>query len=363
MTVLYKPTKQGKTQHWQIEVQGDSFICTYGQLGGAMQKQTTKCSGKNLGKANQTTPEQQAILEAEALVTKKLKSGYSYEISDTSSVSLPMKVKSYQDQLHNIKFPCISTEKLNGVNAMFKRTSDSLTIYSRGGEVYPAIPHLEQHIHDIMDELSHNELNAELYIHGEHLQDIQSAVKKPNSLSPKLTCNIFDIADSAEIYEYRRTKLMTIYNTLESIDHVSLKYIGFLTGVECHSHEQIELHYNQCMDNNLEGTVIKNFKALYQHNVRSSDMFKYKKTQSAEFLIISYELDKNGLPVFILESAGGEFKAKPIGTKEYWSQQIPFTYIGQYATVEYETFSKAGIPLKPIFIATREMTSDGQPKE
>ncbi len=363
MTVLYKPAKTVKTQQWQIEVQGDSFICTYGQLGGAMQKQTTKCSGKNLGKANQTTPEQQAVLEAEALVTKKLKSGYSYEISDTPSVSLPMKVKSYQDQLHNIEFPCISTEKLNGVNAMFKRTSDSLTIYSRGGEVYPAIPHLEQHIHDIMDELSHNELNAELYIHGEHLQDIQSAVKKPNSLSPKLTCNIFDIADSSEIYEYRRTKLMTIYNTLESIDHVSLKYIGFLTGVECHSHEQIELHYNQCMDNNLEGTVIKNFKALYQHNVRSSDMFKYKKTQSAEFLIISYELDKNGLPVFILESAGGEFKAKPIGTKEYWSQQIPFTYIGQYATVEYETFSKAGIPLKPIFIATREMTSDGQPKE
>ena len=128
MTVLYKPTKTGATQQWQIEVQGDSFICTYGQLGGAMQKQTTKCSGKNLGKSNETTPEQQAILEAEALVTKKLKSGYSYEISDTPSVSLPMKVKSYQDQLHNVKFPCISTEKLNGVNAMFKRTSDSLTI-------------------------------------------------------------------------------------------------------------------------------------------------------------------------------------------------------------------------------------------
>ena len=196
MTTLYKPTKTGATQQWQIEVQGDSFICTYGQLGGAMQKQTTKCSGKNLGKANETTPEQQAILEAEALVTKKLKSGYSYEISDTPSVSLPMKVKSYQDQIHNVKFPCISTEKLNGVNAMFKRTVDSITIYSRGGEVFPAIPHLEQYFHDIMDELGHNELNAELYIHGEHLQDIQSAVKKPNKLSPRLTAHIFDIADS-----------------------------------------------------------------------------------------------------------------------------------------------------------------------
>ena len=363
MTTLFKPAKTGATQQWSIEVQGDSFICTYGQLGGKMQTQVTKCEPKNIGRANETTPEQQAQLEAEALVTKKLKSGYSYEISDTPSVSLPMKVKSYQDQLHNIEFPCFSTPKLNGVNAMFKRVDSSITIYSRGGEVYPAIPHLEQHLHDIMDELSHNELNAELYIHGEHLQDIQSAVKKPNSLSPKLTCNIFDIADCSEIYKVRNKKLVELEGNLTKVGSPVLNFVNFLTGVVCESHQHIEKHYNFCMTQSLEGTVIKNFKALYQHNVRSSDMFKYKKAQSAEFLIVSYELDKNGLPVFILESAGGEFKAKPIGTKEYWSQQIPVTYIGHYATCEYETFSKAGIPLKPIFIATREMTSEGEPKE
>ena len=100
MTTLYKPSKQGKTQQWSIEVQGDSFICTYGQVGGAMQTQTTKCESKNIGKANATTPAEQAVLEASALVTKKLKSGYSYEISDTPSVKLPMKVKSYQDHLY-----------------------------------------------------------------------------------------------------------------------------------------------------------------------------------------------------------------------------------------------------------------------
>lgn len=55
MTTLYQPTKQGKTQQWSIEVQGDSFICTYGQLDGAMQTQTTKCTSKNIGKANETT--------------------------------------------------------------------------------------------------------------------------------------------------------------------------------------------------------------------------------------------------------------------------------------------------------------------
>lgn len=51
MTTLYKPAKTGKTQQWSIEVQGDSFICTYGQLGGAMQTQTTKCESKNIGRA------------------------------------------------------------------------------------------------------------------------------------------------------------------------------------------------------------------------------------------------------------------------------------------------------------------------
>ena len=361
-TTLYKSTKTGASQQWSVWVEGDTFICEYGQVGGKLQIQSTKCFAKNLGRANETSPEQQAQLEAEALITKKLKSGYSYSLEAPSEVQLPMKVKSYQDQLNNVIFPCISTEKLNGVNGLFKRVEGKLTLYSRGGEVYPEIPHLTPHIHTVMDELGSNELNCELYIHGAHLQDIQSAVKKPNKLSPKLTANIFDIADSSDIYQYRRNKLKAIYSTLESIDHVSLKYIGFLIGVECNSHEQIELHYNQCMERNLEGTVIKNLKGLYQYNVRSSDQFKYKKTQSAEFLIVGYNLDKNGLPVFILK-ASDDFKAKPIGTKEFWSNFNPENYLGKWATIEFETYSKDGIPLKPIFVSLRECDSNGNPKE
>ena len=51
MTTLYKPTKLGSTQQWSIEVVGDSFICTYGQLDGKLQSQTTKCESKNIGRA------------------------------------------------------------------------------------------------------------------------------------------------------------------------------------------------------------------------------------------------------------------------------------------------------------------------
>lgn len=367
MTTLYKTNKNGSIQQWSVKVDGPTFICTFGQVDGKMQSKSTTCTGKNIGRANQTTPEQQAQLEADALVTKKLKSGYSYDASAPVTVQLPMKVKSYQDQIHNVKFPCISTPKLNGVNAMFKRTVDSITIYSRGGEVFPAIPHLEQHLHDIMDELGHNELNAELYIHGRHLQDIQSAVKKPNKLSPRLTAHIFDIADSDEIYEYRRDKLKSIYSTLESIDHISLKYVGFLTGVECHSHEQIELHYNQCMDLKLEGTVVKNLSALYQHNVRSSDMFKYKKTLDAEYQIVDYESDKNGHPVFrCITPEGKLFKVKPKGTDaERKAMIVNFEsqYLNQWYKIEYEMLSKGKIPLKPVGIGLRDCDINGNPKE
>lgn len=359
MTTLYKSTKSGATQQWSVEVQGDSFICTYGQLGGKLQTQTTLCEPKNIGRSNETTAAQQAQLEADALVAKKLKSGYSYDSTAPVTVQLAMKVKSYQDQVNNVKFPCFSSIKLNGVNAIYRRSEGVLTIYSRGGEVYPPIPHLESTIHYAMDLINSNELNGELYIHGEHLQDIQSAVKKPNDLSAKLSFCIFDIADSTEEF-YARVLAMELLPAYAPALQPSVFAIG---NPVCLSHDDIEAHYNSAIAQGFEGTVIKNSTALYQHNVRSSDMFKYKKTQSAEFLIDSYNLDKNGLPVFVMQCDAGTFKAKPVGTKEFWSAFNPFDYVGKYATVEYETFSKDGIPLKPIFISLREVDSAGEAKE
>ena len=142
-----------------------------------------------------------------------------------------------------------------------------------------------------------------------------------------------------------------------------MKFIKLIPAVLRYTHEELDKSQENAVNAGYEGTVIKNANALYEHNVRSSNMFKYKKTLSAEFLISNYNLDKNGLPVFVMKCDAGEFKAKPIGTKEYWSQQIPVTYIGQYATCEYEVFSKSGIPQKGVFISTRECDNNGNPLE
>lgn len=360
MTVLerlYKKTKTGKVQICDIQIIGSEVVTTFGELGGAMQEVRYTCNGKNLGKTNETTASQQAILEAKSKWDKKIKSGYTLTVDCDTNVQTPAKVKIYQDQIKNVKFPCISTPKLNGVNGLYRRENGELILYSRGGEIYPEIPHLTKLIHTAMDYLKCNELNGELYIHGEHLQDIQSAVKKPNTLSPKLTFHIFDIPDNGAQYIVRRDVLL-------SMPSFSIE-VQTLTGTTCNSHEELEIDYNKTMAMGYEGTVIYNQHHMYKYNERSSDAFKYKKAIDAEFQIIGYELDRQGNPTIICQSEGGPFKVRPTGTAEYRKQlllDMP-NNIGKFYKVEYETLSKDKIPLKPVGICIRDCDQNGQPLE
>lgn len=366
LTTLYKTTKQGKIQQWSIEVVGDSFICTYGQVNGKMQEQSTKCTGKNIGRANESTPEQQAVIEAAALVEKKKKSGYSTDKSAPVIVQLPQKVKSYQDQIKNVKFKCFSTEKLNGVNGTYWLLPDnSLKLTSRGGETYPAIPHLEADIKTIMKHLGLTSINLELYIHGEHLQDIQSAVKKPKELSKKLEANIFEFPEMKCSYEVKRQIMLATMDELSNFfEQIDMK-VNFLTGVECHSHEDIEAHYNQCMAKGLEGTVIYNADAEYKFNTRSSSVFKYKKTIDGEYQIVDMEVDKNRHPVFhCITTEGKVFKVKPKGTdseRKAIVASFESNYLHQWYNISYECLSKGKVPLKPVGNYLRPCDNSGNP--
>ena len=363
---LYKQTKTGATQICDISFEGPKYYVTFGQLDGKLQTNITECKPKNIGKSSETTAEQQAELEALADHKKKIKSGYSTSLDVPSEVTLSAKVKVYQENLKNIKFPAYSTAKLNGVNGLFKRDNSKLTLYSRGGEVYPDIPHLIQPIMDLMDHLNCNSLIGELYFHGQHLQDIQSAVKKPNDLSCRLCFHIFDIPDIQLEYNVKNQVILkNIADTLTALGSPIKQHIGFLIGEECYSHEDIELKFNAAIQSGYEGTVIYNANHVYKYNERSSDAFKYKKALDAEFKIVGYELDKQGNPTLICQSEGGPFKVRPTGTAEYRKQlltELP-NHIGEFYKVEYETLSKDKIPLKPIGLGLRDCHTNGEPIE
>ena len=62
---LFKRASSGKIQQWTISVEGNVITKAYGQVGGAIQVvDDVVKKGKNVGRANATTPEQQAEAEA-----------------------------------------------------------------------------------------------------------------------------------------------------------------------------------------------------------------------------------------------------------------------------------------------------------
>ena len=351
LTVLYKPTKQDKIQQWQIEVQGDSFICTYGQLGGAMQTQTTKCFGKNTGRANATTAEQQAILEAQSKFAKKVKSGYSQELTSTPTVQLPQKVKTYQDNKHLVSYPCYATPKYNGLNGTYWLLPDkTLKLTSRGGDELPPIPHLEPTILKMMEHFKTTCINGELYISGESLQNITSAVKKPKELSKSLVFIPFELPLVSAPYKDKVALL---------IKYIPIVYIT--------REEMLEEFYTATVETGYEGVVIYNTDSIYQFNQRSSTVLKYKPVADAEYKILSYATDRNGHPVFTCETHDGkQFKVKPKGTDEERKQIITnfdSQYKNNYYKIEYEMLSDSGIPLKPVGISLRTCDSNAEPLE
>jgi len=61
---LYKYTTLGQVQQWQIFTSGNTYWTEEG-IHEITKSDPTICIGKNINKSNETTPEQQAILEAQ----------------------------------------------------------------------------------------------------------------------------------------------------------------------------------------------------------------------------------------------------------------------------------------------------------
>ena len=61
LQTIYKKTKTGATQEWSIEVEGNKYRTQSGQVGGVIStNEWTVCFGKNVGRANATTDDEQA---------------------------------------------------------------------------------------------------------------------------------------------------------------------------------------------------------------------------------------------------------------------------------------------------------------
>jgi hypothetical protein len=84
LPILFSRTNTDAVQTWTIEVEGNKYRTYYGQLNSDKIQITewTICEGKNTGKKNATSAEDQALKEAGATWKKKKESGYFENIKD-----------------------------------------------------------------------------------------------------------------------------------------------------------------------------------------------------------------------------------------------------------------------------------------
>lgn len=126
LPTLYK-IKQ-KVLQWEIETfhypEYSEYKVTHGQKGGKLQTTSTMITqGKNIGKANETSIEQQCEAEAKALWQKQIDrknysqftdSGKDYTVSVTKSLYSPMLALEYEKFAHKVVYPCHVSVKLDG---------------------------------------------------------------------------------------------------------------------------------------------------------------------------------------------------------------------------------------------------------
>ena len=158
---LYKRTSTGAVQIWTIEVVGNTFFTKSGQIDGKIQtSKPTICVGMNIGKANETTPQEQALIEAKAKYDKQLKSKYKLSIDDIDKKDFisPTLATLPKKRTKPIVFPAYIQTKYNGVCCIADKEFGTRT---RTGEIFYNVKHI------------HNELkqffidNPDVVLHGE----------------------------------------------------------------------------------------------------------------------------------------------------------------------------------------------------
>lgn len=84
--ILYQKARTGKIKFIELWTEGEFLCSKWGTVGSKEQETRKECEGKNIGKANESTPAEQAIFEMEAKIVKKKKNGYVESLEEAEAV-------------------------------------------------------------------------------------------------------------------------------------------------------------------------------------------------------------------------------------------------------------------------------------
>lgn len=406
--VTYYKKHNGNILKWEIEVINHgkfSTIITYsGELKAKQRINTTKVlTGKNIGKANETTHYVQAVKEADSRMHKKRMEGYNpvsiptmtfiegieaveqylkdtlVEGIDFNGNIKPMLAVTYFKSSKNFKdptgkvwkdrkyyylknpygdipskhiaieFPCECQVKLNGVRCLAHITKDEVKLFSREGTPYnvkSVITPLYQNRKKILEVFDRDYviLDGELYIHGESLETINSAVRgETNLFTPPVDYYVYDtVLDSPFFLRYDAIRACNDFLT-----GTSIKIVETFT---CRNHKAAQRFTDFAIKKGYEGAMFRNNHAPYEPNKRKTNILvKLKRTIQKEFTVIDIvpQEKDNDLGLFLFRTEeGSNFEVNPTFNKLTCGELLinKAFYIGKAVTLTFYEYTEYGIP-------------------
>lgn len=371
---LYSLNTNGSVQEWTVSVHGSTITKRYGRVGGALQTTTdTVRTGKNTGRANETSAAEQALREATSAWEKKQKSGYVQNLQHAQAGKVsaahiaggiePMLAHKWDDHSHKISFPAFMQPKLDGIRCIAVIQNGRCTLWTRTRKPIKSVPHIVSWLETAFAATSHTSpviLDGELYNHSmrNEFEQIVSLVRKdkPDPRCGAVQYHVYDCVMPGTFSE--RWAWLNSIAPLWHVPDYESSTVQLVLTEEITTPEDAIAFFGDMLSDGYEGAMIRN-DAPYEHK-RSYHVQKIKEFADTEFKIVGVESGRGRMSecaVFVCQTPSGEeFRCKMEGSldtlKEYLSK--PKTVIGKLLTVRYQGFTNGGVPRFPVGVAVRD---------
>ena len=393
---LYKIDSLGKLREWTMVIDKDSFYAEKGLVGGKIvcDKPTTAI-GKNEGKVNETTNEEQALLEAQARWDKKLKEGYARTPKEAETMSYyePMLAQKFEDREKEIQSvfdnegKVFSQAKLDGIRCIIRMEDGEIVARTRKGRTIDTIPHVIEELSVFFDCNEDAILDGELYNH-DLKHDFNKIVSLVRKKTPEMTKGDSEksfarkeakYADALQeskgliqYWVYDCPKLSDAYDESIAFSARNFMLQGEFTDVvdgnsvklvqtdESQSFDELDEKYSEYMEDGYEGQMVR-IDSPYESK-RSKSLLKRKEFQDAEYKVIDIEEgngNRSGTAKHLVcycDKTDQTFNSNVKGNFDYLAEILDNReyYIGKLATIKFFELTPDGVPRFPYAIAFRD---------
>ena len=390
LQTLYKVDTKGKLREWTMHIDGNSFYAVKGLVDGKKtQDKATTTIAKNVGRSNETTPEAQAELQAQAKFQKKLDSGYALNEIDAQEKKCyePMLAHNFKDRKHELKYPIYSQPKLDGIRCIVRKEGDTLVGRTRNGKEIECIPHILSSLNSFF--LAHPKaiLDGELYNHDlrDNFNKITSLVRKQKPVkSDKMTDNAYAkkvkeyqerLVEAEETIQYHVYDVPYLHDSCTEKTSFDMRFtelknslnigiviqhnVTLVETTEVFNESDLDNLYGQYLDLGYEGQMVRKDEAY--ENKRSTTLLKRKEFIDSEYRVIDIDVgngNRSGTAKHLVcycDKTKQTFNSNIKGSFDYLKEIYDNRkdYIGQLATIKYFQLTPDGIPRFPYAISFR----------